>query len=350
MHLLSILLLSQYLASAAEVALSEFPVYTQVTRAVVSCVQEWSSSLSVSYGCPANAGICLCTDALKSRRATLSIRSCAIGYGSTNAHTATELWRSYCSVNGGVSARDETIVEDIPIFTQVDANIASCVTDKTASFVVTFGCTEYTKAQCLCGAVENYDSVRTAINTCLYSTYYQASARSLWSSYCDVNLKTPAQRVVASPAMTIGDIDGTVPTTRTSSTGAAAGSPGSGAILTSTNSAGSNTSGESNTASTNSASPVGIAVGIVGGIVICAAVSYAILRYRLWRLSQTASASPMSGTKRPSHVVSSGSSVPLYSQPFEEIQMNETARDHRPKSYVPPWRNSVHPTAPSVVL
>lgn len=201
----------------AEVPLSAFPVYSQVSVWARNCVVQWSETLSISYGCPNDAAACLCTDALKSQRGALSIRSCASVAGSTNAYTATELWRSYCSINAGVSALDETLINDLPLFTRVTAEVTRCVMSEAMDFAQTFGCNDYTKAPCLCGATDNYNTVQGAINACLLYTSNRPSASALWSAYCDVNLKTPAQRSIGSPALTITDAQKPIQTSAGSS-------------------------------------------------------------------------------------------------------------------------------------
>jgi hypothetical protein len=136
-----------------DVPLSAFPIYTEAIEGVGSCVASASSTYSTSFGCPAvNPAACLCTNAASSLQVATAIRTCVTDSDLSKQQTtsATELWAHYCLTNTGVSAHDETLVDDLPLFTQVTTGIAVCVTSVTESFITSYGCTDVTKAPCLC--------------------------------------------------------------------------------------------------------------------------------------------------------------------------------------------------------
>jgi hypothetical protein len=127
-----------------------------------------SPTYSISFGCPpVNPAACLCTIAISSLEIATEISICLQGLVShTDKSTATALWASYCRTNAGVSARDETVVQDIPLYTEALGWVGSCVTGNTASYITSYGCTEATRAPCLCSDPASSQAVGSAISTC----------------------------------------------------------------------------------------------------------------------------------------------------------------------------------------
>jgi hypothetical protein len=198
-----------YIVSArVDFPLDQFPIYTQATSNIGLCVASQSSSYSISFGCPSlTPGLCLCTDALKSSSVMSAIRSC-VYYESWEQQTkASQLWNSYCHTNGGVEIiHDETRLQDIPLYTQITSDARSCLVSQTYSSSITFGCSDYTIAPCLCGNEASSVQLWGSASSCMY--YYSKSQISsgyqLWQSYCNVNLATPASRVVGTPIAVSG--------------------------------------------------------------------------------------------------------------------------------------------------
>ncbi|KAJ9657017.1 hypothetical protein H2198_004617 [Neophaeococcomyces mojaviensis] len=186
-----------------EFPLTRFPLYTQLTQAAAYCASSVSRTYRVSYGCDSvtPAG-CLCTNAVSSSKVAYAIQSCIGDYYDRSILTsATQLWASYCLTNAGVSAQDETILQDIPLYTQATFTVGYCVERQTALFITSFGCDDYTKAPCMCGNSASSMRVNDAIQSCVgtYVDGAQGTASALWSSYCDLNLKQPAVRSVGAP-------------------------------------------------------------------------------------------------------------------------------------------------------
>ena len=201
--------------TAEDFPLSKFPLYAQANSWVRSCVNSISPIYSTSFGCSQNPASCLCTDASKSSRVAQAIRNCvgidSINIAASYSHitTAASLWASYCLTNAGVSARDETYIQDIPLYTRVDSWVRSCAFEQYWTDVETFGCGDYTKAPCLCqsaSSVKHMSLLRNRIFGAGTSLDREESASQLWSSYCNVNLATPAVRRFVPPPSVSGKI------------------------------------------------------------------------------------------------------------------------------------------------
>ena len=209
--LLTIPLLFISIAAAAheDIPLSLFPLYKQATFDVGFCASSASSTLSISFGCPnSNPAACLCTNAASSLQVATLIRSC-VAEEETNKQTttATELWASYCLTNAGVSARDETLVDDLPLFTQVSEQVAYCVTQNTETFITSYGCNGVERAPCLCDDPASSQAVVDAISTCIVdgvATSQSLSGSALFSSFCEVNLQRAPTRTVGQPISVSG--------------------------------------------------------------------------------------------------------------------------------------------------
>ena len=191
-----------------EFPLDQFPIYTQAGSSVGPCVAYQSEAFSTSYGCPTGTpGPCLCTDALKSSKIGEAISSC-VSYQEYDQQTsAAQLWQEYCKTNGGVSIiHSETALQNIPLYTQITLGAASCLAHKTASYSITFGCSDYTHAPCLCGVEASSDKIWAAVSSCMTyeSTDQVSSASMLLSSFCNINLVTPASRVIGAPITVSG--------------------------------------------------------------------------------------------------------------------------------------------------
>jgi len=209
-HILLLTLLLVVAVLGNEIALTQFPVYTQMTFTAAYCASSASSTYRISYGCDyASPAACLCTNALSSSKIVYAIGSCIGNTDRSIVASATSLWASYCLTNAGVSAQDETLLQDIPIYTQVTNMVRFCATQATASFITSFGCNDYTKAPCLCGNSASSLMVRNSIQSCV-GTYYgedqEASATMLWSSFCGLNLQQPAVRSVGAPIAVSGKL------------------------------------------------------------------------------------------------------------------------------------------------
>lgn len=108
----------------------------------------------------------------------------------------------------------ESKLQNIPLFTQVTGYVSSALTDATASFIETFGCSEYTVAPCLCGDPASSSRVWYEASTRAGNMLFgneavdQLSSGSvLWSSFCQVNLATPASRTVVAPIKVDGKLE-----------------------------------------------------------------------------------------------------------------------------------------------
>ena len=200
-----LLLFTAVCTAADEFPLSRFPLFTQATSLVGSCVSSVSSVFSTSLGCPKqNPAACLCTDALKSSSIAYRIRTCGMLFLSENERTtATNLWASYCLTNAGVSAHDESLMQDIPYFTQVTNWVAVCATSHTSQFISSFGCNDYTKAPCLCGTASS-ERLLSAMTRCASVASGIDAAESLFRAYCDLNRKSPATRSIGAPIAVSG--------------------------------------------------------------------------------------------------------------------------------------------------
>ena len=195
----------------AEFPLTLLPIYTQATGYVGSCASSASSTFITSFGCDSfsNPGPCLCTNELSSSKIAYEISSCAhyIDLAHSDVYSATQLWRDYCRTNGGVSViHEESKLQNIPLFTQVTGYVSSALTAATESLIQTFGCSEYTVAPCLCGdpgsSVKVWEEASTGAGRMLFGEESIAqlfSGSMLWSSFCQVNLATPASRTVVAP-------------------------------------------------------------------------------------------------------------------------------------------------------
>ena len=212
LQIAGVLLTLSTLTTADDLPLSRFPLYTRVIAYVGMCANSYSSVVSKSQGCPQqNPAACLCTDAKISANVASGIADCVAGLPFTDQTTATQLWASYCLTNAGVSARDETQFINIPLYTQVAKGggvITYCVTGASQAFAVSFGCTDYTKAPCLCANTASSYKVASRITECVHGagTSEEAilAASSIWDSYCKVNLETPAARTVGAPVTVAG--------------------------------------------------------------------------------------------------------------------------------------------------
>lgn len=196
-------------AVLGEIPLTQFAEYTQLPFQGRFCISSVPATYRVSFGCDLNTpAACLCTDPASSLQIATALRNC-IGDQPTYYATissVTQLWSSYCLTNAGVSAQDETILQDIPLFTQATNMVRYCASSATSSFITKFGCDAYTKAPCLCGTSASSMMVNNAVGSCVgtYDPDDMQTASMLWSSYCDVNLRQPVARTVGAPIAVSG--------------------------------------------------------------------------------------------------------------------------------------------------
>ena len=246
---------------ASDLPLSKFPAYKQATPAVGSCVESWLTTLSRSFGCSDNPATCLCTDADKSQRAATSIRSCARYYDSSNMSTATKLWASYCSVNAGISARDELLMQDFQPYISGGNSVQYCATSITDAQKTTLACTNYPYASCLCNASEgNFGKMEAEFSSCAFNSDVRPTALAVWSAWCSVNIQTPGIRQIETPQRTLAGAESSVSTASPGS--GSGGSSGTAASSTGTG----QTTGSSDTPSSSSNSTLNPAAYIVPAI------------------------------------------------------------------------------------
>ena len=188
---------------ADQVSITALPLYSEASDDDQLCVYSGYTSYITSYGCqlndPAN---CLCTEASKSYKVASAISNCAYGVAQTvsTASTATQIWASYCLTNAGVSARDQTLLQDFALFTQATFDIGYCATSVTSRYSRSYGCDFLTPAACLCATSQSSSAIESAISSCasdaVVSDIQISTIGELWGSYCKNNTATTATRVI----------------------------------------------------------------------------------------------------------------------------------------------------------
>ncbi|MCJ1401665.1 hypothetical protein MMC11_004882 [Xylographa trunciseda] len=281
---------------ADQIAITNLPLYSRATDDVQLCVYTQQSDYIGSYGCTVtNPAGCLCSDASSSYRVASAISNCINevidwSMGRSEFITATQIFASYCLTNAGVSARDETLLQDIPLYTRGGFDIANCALSLSSAYSTSLGCDFNTPAVCLCG--ESSSVIQSAMLSCasqeiLYSPQFVASTiTELWSSYCSVNIATTATRtieaIVTQPgSAATGAASSAVPsaTASTPMNTATGTQSGSSASTTpgnpGTGSSGSSSSGSSSSESSSSGS--GLSVGAEVGLAVGCAFGAALL-------------------------------------------------------------------------
>ena len=218
-------------SSADQIAITNLPLYSRANLDVQLCVYTQQSDYITSYGCTVTdpAG-CLCTDSSSSYRVASAISSCIdvvvnSESGRSEYTTATGIFASYCLTNAGVSARDETLLQDIPLYTRGDFGIANCALSLTSAFSTSLGCDFNTPAPCLCGSSSSV--IQSEMLSCASQEIYDSAQfiastiTELWSSYCSVNLATSATRVIEA----ISTQPGSAPTGAAASSAAPSATP-----------------------------------------------------------------------------------------------------------------------------
>ncbi|MCJ1393137.1 hypothetical protein MMC18_006009 [Xylographa bjoerkii] len=190
--------------SADQIAITDLPLFTRADFDVKYCVSAEQLDWISTFGCAVtNPAACLCSDSSTSYRVASAISDCVdgeIGWsdGRSDLITATGIFASYCLTNAGISAHDETLLEDFSIYTEGPAQIANCARSVSSAYSTSLGCDFYTPAACLCG--QSSFVIQSAMLSCasedvIYSPQFVASTiTELWSSYCSVNLAHPATR------------------------------------------------------------------------------------------------------------------------------------------------------------
>ena len=190
---------------ADQIAITDLPLFSRATDYVQLCIQSQQSTYIRTYGCTVtNPAACLCSDSSSSYRVASAISDCVDADlmwtdGRSQYTTATEILASYCLTNAGISARDETLLQDFPIYSQGPWQIAYCATSISSAHSRALGCDFYTRAACLCGTSQSSFAIQSSMLSCAsQELYYSQSLAStiteLWSSYCVANIATSATR------------------------------------------------------------------------------------------------------------------------------------------------------------
>ena len=193
-----------------QIPITDIPLYSQVELGIQDCVVTATSVYISSYGCPLDTPAqCLCTDASKSYKVASYLRSCGTVVAETlsDVTTATQILASYCLTNAGVSAHDQTLLQDFSIYNQASFGIQFCATSITSQYSKSYGCDFVTPAACLCSSSQS-SAIQDALLSCASQGDVSASQRStlslLFGSYCDANLATSATRNIGAPITASG--------------------------------------------------------------------------------------------------------------------------------------------------
>ncbi|MCJ1434228.1 hypothetical protein MMC27_003595 [Xylographa pallens] len=197
---------------ADQIAITDLPLYNEATTDVRDCVYTEHSDYITSYGCTVtNPAACLCSNATSSYHVASAISHCLGGIAETDRSefiTATEIFASYCLTNAGISARDETLLQDFALYSRATWYIGNCATSVSSSYSTALGCDFYTPAACLCGSTQSA-TIQSAMLSCASQELDQAqlvasTITELWSSYCSANLATSAARSIEAVATESG--------------------------------------------------------------------------------------------------------------------------------------------------
>ncbi|MCJ1283126.1 hypothetical protein MMC26_002453 [Xylographa opegraphella] len=281
---------------ADQIAITDLPLYSEATLDVRLCVSTQHSDYISSYGCTVtNPAGCLCSDASSSYRVASAISDCIGGVvdwssGRSEFITATQIFASYCLTNAGISARDQTLLQDFPLYSRAQWELAFCATSLSSSFSTAFGCDFYTPAACLCGTSQSSIMIQSAMFSCaseaVISSQFSASTiTELWSSYCAANLATSATRSIDAAVTESGSAptgaaassaapSATATTPMNTATGAQSGSSTSPTANPPTSGSGSSSSSSSGS---GSGSGSGLSVGAEIGLAIGCAFGAALL-------------------------------------------------------------------------
>ena len=206
LYLFAVLLAPFFLHSicADQIAITDLSLYSRATYDVQLCIQSQQSSYIKTYGCTVtNPAACLCSDASSSYRLASAISNCVdVVLGSSDRSqftTATQILASYCLTNAGISARDETLLQDFPIYSQGPREVADCATTVSSANSRALGCDFYTPAACLCANTQSSFKIQSSMLSCASGRLYDSQTlvstiTELWSSYCAANIATSATR------------------------------------------------------------------------------------------------------------------------------------------------------------
>ena len=201
--LLITLLLHSSIAQVDQVPITDIQLYSQVAEDIQLCVSSELSTYSTSFGCSASGlAKCICLDSSKSYKVASGIRTCGeeVAETTSDVTTGTLILASYCLTNAGVSARDQTLLEDFPIFNQATFGIRYCAPSITSVYSKSYGCDFVTPAGCLCSNSQSSSAIQDAMLSCAsqenVSVTQRSTASILWSSYCNINLATSATRQI----------------------------------------------------------------------------------------------------------------------------------------------------------
>jgi hypothetical protein len=199
--LLSVLLSIPLVAGQDPFPITGLPLWSEADGRVQFCVTTQTANYVTSLGCTElSPASCFCVNATASYSIASAISSCVldIGESASQVTTATHIFADYCLTNANVSAQDETLIQDIPLYKMFRG--AGCATDMTSSFSIAHGCDFVTPAPCLCDNATSSYSLAQSMVSCMTD---EGIASSLWtsvtllfSSYCSINLRSPANRTV----------------------------------------------------------------------------------------------------------------------------------------------------------
>ncbi|MCJ1377855.1 hypothetical protein MMC17_000951 [Xylographa soralifera] len=278
---------------ADQIAITDLPLYNEANLDVRDCVYTEQSDFISSYGCTVtNPAACLCSNSSSSYRVASAVSNCIDGVvdwsdGRSDFNTATAIFASYCLTNAGISARDETLLQDFALYSRAPADLGGCAASVSSSYSTALGCDFYTPAACLCGSSQSSVMIQSAMLSCaseeLNSPQLVASTiTELWSSYCSANLATSATRSIEAVATEPGSASTAAASSAASSAApsATASTPINTATGTQSGSSTSPTakaptSGSSSSSSSSSGS--GLSVGAEVGLAVGCAFGAALL-------------------------------------------------------------------------
>jgi hypothetical protein len=198
---LSVLFSIPLVAGQDPFPITSLPLWLEATGPVQFCVTTQTSNYATSLGCTElSPASCFCVNATASYSIARAISSCVLDVGepASQITTATHIFADYCLTNANVSAQDETLIQDIPLYKMFRG--AGCATDMTSSFSTAHGCDFVTPAPCLCGNATSSYSLAQSMVSCMtdagIASSLWTSVTLLFSSYCSINLHNPANRTV----------------------------------------------------------------------------------------------------------------------------------------------------------
>ncbi|MCJ1300873.1 WD repeat-containing protein 26 [Hypocenomyce scalaris] len=203
--LLLLLVTSPYppLSNADAIPITALSLYSEAGLDVQLCVYSQFTDYQTTYDCtdPNNQASCMCTDSSSSYRVASAISSCALVVIDTpsQSSTATQIWADFCLTDGGVSAVDETLLQDFKLYNEMTFPIQFCATSITSAYSTSLGCEFVAPASCLCGNSQSSQAMAAAMSSCASAGVYPqvslaSSITELLDQYCSANLQTSTFR------------------------------------------------------------------------------------------------------------------------------------------------------------